>query len=150
MRRLAVCGLLIVLVACFGPQVTGYDAADPTRLVCPCDDGDTCYESAAKLAEQQGETAETGEPLLEYAQCACLEGSYAGCNTLGHFAKDWVDLCNASQDVAKACTMTGFIYEHAVRLPAGKSVHRDAALSKAAFAKACQAGSTVACRQTAH
>ncbi|HEY1958282.1 MAG TPA: hypothetical protein VGH28_21845 [Polyangiaceae bacterium] len=138
----------VMALVCCGPQVTGYDVSDPTKLTCPCDDPDTCYESAAQL-DQRGENAETGEKLLELSQCACLEGSYAGCNTLAHFAKDWVAACDADREPAKSCAIAGFIHEHAVRLPgsSGRSFHRDPAAAKAAFEKACRAGSATACRR---
>jgi TPR repeat protein len=139
----------VIAFAC-APQATGYDASDPTKLTCPCDDPQTCYESAARL-DEQGETAETGEQLLELAQCACLEGSFAGCNTLAHFAKDWVAACERGDDVARSCTIAGFVHEHAARVPegSGKTFHRDPVAARTAFDKACQAGSAVACRHGA-
>lgn len=133
------------LVACFA-QRTGYDPKDPTRLVCPCDDADACYGAAAAL-DQRGETAETGEELLELAQCACLEGSFAGCNTLAHFAKDWVAACDRGEKTADSCTIAGFVHLHAALVPpaSGRTFHHDAAAARAAFDKACAAGSAVAC-----
>jgi len=137
----------IVPIAC-GTQVTGYDPNDPTHLTCPCDDPQTCYEQAAEL-DKQGETAETGEKLLELSQCACLEGSMAGCNTLGHFAKDWVAACDRDAETRNSCAIAGYIHEHAVRVPqgSGKTFHRDPAAAKAAFDKACRAGATVVCNR---
>ncbi len=137
----------ILFCAC-GAQVTGYDASDPTKLTCPCDDGATCYEAAAQL-DKGGETAETGEQLLELSQCACLEGSMAGCNTLGHFAKDWVAACDRDDDPANSCAIAGFIHEHGVRVPNlnGRTFHHDPAAAKTAFEKSCRAGSVIACRR---
>ena len=100
------CVATAIAFAC-APQLTGYDASDPTKLTCPCDDPQTCYESAARL-DEQGETAETGEQLLELAQCACFEGSVAGCNTLAHFAKDWVAACDGTRH--RSCTIAGFVH----------------------------------------
>jgi hypothetical protein len=145
MRRVVVA--FVITIGC-GAQVTGYDPNDPTHLTCPCDDPDTCYEQAATL-DKQGETAETGEKLLELSQCACLEGSFAGCNTLGHFAKDWVRACDDDRETRNSCAIAGYIYEHAVRVPdrSGKTFHRDPAAAKAAFDKACRAGATVVCNR---
>jgi hypothetical protein len=139
--------IAVALVAC-GAQVTGYDPKDPTHLVCPCDDPQTCYDQAAEL-DKRGETAETGEELLELSQCACLEGSMGGCNTLAHFAKDWVAACDRDEDPKNSCAIAGFVHEHAVRVPdrSGRTFHRDAAAAKAAFDKACRAGATNVCNR---
>jgi hypothetical protein len=134
-----------VLVAC---GATGYDPHDPTHLTCPCDDPQTCYDEAAEL-DKRGETAETGEQLLVLSQCACLEGSLAGCNTLAHYAKDWVEACEHDEEPKRSCAIAGFVYEHAARVPerSGHTFHRDAAAAKAAFDKACRAGATNVCNR---
>jgi organic hydroperoxide reductase OsmC/OhrA len=68
---------IVVLAAGCAAQATGYDAADPTKLTCPCDDAETCYRSSAEV-DKRGENAQTGEQLLVLSQCACFEGSMAG------------------------------------------------------------------------
>ncbi len=140
--------LAVTLAAC-AASATGYDAKDPTKLTCPCDDPRTCYEAAADLDTARGETAETGEQLLLLAQCACFEGSMAGCNTLGHFVRDHVKACDRGESVATSCTISGFVYRHGVGLPrmSGASVHHDPAAAHAAFDRACRAGSAIACAQ---
>lgn len=144
--------LPVVLVgfACASKQ-PGYQPSNPTELVCGCHEPDTCYEEAAKLSKEKGETAETGEQLLYFAQCACFEGSFAGCNTLGHFAKDFVQACDAGQNVKDACTIAGFVYLHAVSIPSrsGRSFHTDPEKSQASFKRACEAGAKQACAQLA-
>jgi hypothetical protein len=70
----------------------GYDPSSPTHYTCGCDGADACYEAAASL-DGKGEKAETGEELLYLSQCACSQGSVGGCNTISHFAKDYVHAC---------------------------------------------------------
>ncbi|CAN5640544.1 hypothetical protein BH09MYX1_BH09MYX1_30090 [soil metagenome] len=137
-----------LLVACLG-GTPGYDAKDPTVIVCGCHDGQTCYDAAAEADSRLGETDESAEQLLYLSQCACFQDSIAGCNTLAHFAKDWVAECDAGKDVARSCAIAGFVHHHAVSVPprSGRSFHRDPAAAKAAFARACSAGSRIACAQ---
>lgn len=127
----------------------GYAADDPTRITCACGDGIGCYEAAAHLAERSGETAETGEELLYFAQCACFQGAMAGCNTVGHFAKDWVRSCDAGEDVRDACAIAGYVHEHGVRVPGGngRSFPRNATAASAAFKRACDAGAKTVCER---
>lgn len=124
----------------------GYSASDPGEITCGCHDGQSCYDAAAEV-DARGENGSTGEALLYYSQCACFQGSMAGCNTLAHFAKDWVSACERGDDVVNSCAVAGFVYHHGVRVPArnGRSFDRDAALAKASFERACAAGSAVAC-----
>lgn len=147
-RRLALAILCCAAIACAPP---GYNPSHPAEVVCGCHDGQSCYEGAAALAKERGETAETGEELMYYAQCACFQGSLAGCNTLGHFSRDYVKACEAGKDVATSCTIAGLVHRHGVRLPrmSGRSFDRDPAAARAAFERACQAGAAVACRHVA-
>jgi organic hydroperoxide reductase OsmC/OhrA len=140
MRSLA---LALVLAACNSP---GYDPENPGRVSCGCNSGDECYEAAASL-DAKGETAETGEQLLYYAQCACFEGAVGGCNTVSHFAKDHVAACKANRNVRDSCAIAGFVYRHGVQVPSlnGRSFDRDPAASAAAFRNACSAGAQIAC-----
>ncbi|HTR50012.1 MAG TPA: hypothetical protein VMJ10_04835 [Kofleriaceae bacterium] len=139
MRGLA---LVFVLAACNSP---GYDPANPGRVSCGCN-SDDCYEAAARL-DAKGETAENGEQLLYYAQCACFDGSTGGCNTVSHFAKDHVAACKADKNVRDSCAIAGFVYRHGVQVPKfnGRSFDRDPVASSAAFGKACSAGAQIAC-----
>ncbi len=139
--------LAAVVAACVTSGPLGYHPQNPTELTCPCDDGQSCYQMTVELAEQRGETAETGEGLLALAQCACFQGSSAGCNTLAHFGKDYLASCEAGREVATSCTIAGMIHRHALRVPAisGRSYDRDPAAAKSAFDRACQAGARVAC-----
>ncbi len=134
-------------VAC-GGGTPGYDANDPTKLTCGCHDGGACYAAAAATAERLGETGESAEELLSLSQCACFQGSRAGCNTLAHYAKDWVAACEGGKDVARSCAIAGFVHTHAVTVPqmSGKSWRRDATLARSAFTRACDAGSQIACK----
>ena len=133
--------------ACFSSPQPGYNPKHPSEVICGCHDPDTCYQGASDLASSRGENAETGEELLYFAQCACFEGSRAGCNTLAHFTKDWVRACESGTDPANSCTIAGFVYEHGVRVPngAGRSFDRDPAAAASAFKQACDAGSRIAC-----
>jgi TPR repeat protein len=136
------------LVACAG-KAPGYSASSPTEITCGCHDGATfCYDETAALAAKRGENADSAEELLYLSQRACFQESMAGCNTLGHFAKDWIKSCEHGDDVATSCTVAGFIYLHGVAVPRlnGRSYLHDPAASRAAFEKACAAGATVACR----
>lgn len=132
--------------ACAG-ATPGYDAADPTKITCECHDGESCYEAAAEAGSRRGETDESGEELLYLAQCACFQGSMAGCNTLSHFAKDWVATCERGEDIATSCAIAGFVHSHGVAVPAmnGRSFERDPAAAASAFGRACTAGSKLAC-----
>ena len=133
-------------------RAPGYDPSHPSKITCGCHDGQSCVEGATRVASQRGETAETGEELLYYSQCACFQGSMAGCNMLAHFAKDHVRWCAADQDVARTCTIAGMVHRHGVALPdtgamrPGRSFPPDQALAGEAFAKACRGGSEIACR----
>jgi hypothetical protein len=59
-------------------ETPGYQANEPGRVVCACDYPDACYEGAAKVSTERGETDATAEDLLYHAQCACFMGSQAG------------------------------------------------------------------------
>ena len=133
-----------VLASC-GPA-PGYHGG---KVVCGCHDPDTCYAGAAETASRKGENAETAEPLMYFSQCACFQGSRAGCNTLAHFAKDWTAACEDERDVATSCTIAGLVHEHGVQVPrlAGRSFDANPAKAKAAFERACQAGSRIACER---
>jgi hypothetical protein len=143
MRALAAA---LVVAAC-GPK-PGYVATEPDQLVCGCQSGYECYDEVSKLAAREGETAESSERLLYLSQCACFQGSTAGCNTISHFARDHVAACERGENVAMACTVSGFVHYHGVTVPRlhGPSFERSLAIAKIAFGKACRAGSTVACR----
>ena len=119
------------------------------KLVCGCHEPDTCYRSAADVASRQGANAETAETLMYFAQCACFQGSRAGCNTLAHFAKDWTRACEEGRDVSTSCAIAGFVYVHGVQIPrlAGSSFDADPAAAASAFQRACRAGSRVACER---
>jgi hypothetical protein len=137
--------------ACAIDREPGWSARNPTEVICGCHDGDSCYEGAAQLAARRGETADTAEELLYFSQCACFQGSLAGCNTLGHFAKDGVRACDAGRDVANSCAIAGFVHRHGVRIPPlnGRSWDRDPVAAAAAFDRACRAGAQVACPHVA-
>ncbi|MFT3764967.1 MAG: hypothetical protein QM820_05530 [Minicystis sp.] len=133
--------------ACGLFKTPGYNPSNPTEITCGCHDGVTCYEGASGLAAKSGENAATAEELMYFAQCACFQGSMAGCNTLGHFAKDWVAACDRDEKNADACTIAGLVHHHGVRVPQinGRSFPRDEAAAQAAFERGCRAGSQVAC-----
>jgi hypothetical protein len=139
--------LAALLPACGMFQTPGYDAASPGEVTCGCHDGETCYEGASSLAKEKGENDATAEQLMYFAQCACFQGSMAGCNTLGHFAKDWTRACTEDRDVKTSCAIAGLVYYHGLQIPRrnGRSFDRDPAAAKAAFEKGCKAGSPVAC-----
>jgi hypothetical protein len=84
-RDLALLGspLVILLASCAG-KAPGYSASSPTEITCGCHDGATCYDETAALATKRGENADSAEELLYLSQCACFQGSMAGCNTHGH------------------------------------------------------------------
>jgi hypothetical protein len=129
----------------------GYDPAHPTEIVCGCHDGTSCYDATAALASQKGETADSGEELLYLSQCACFQESRAGCNTLAHFARDWVAACDRGEEVATSCAIAGFVYRHGVRVPqwSGRSFDADPIAAGRAFDRACKAGAAAACRALA-
>ncbi len=139
--------MLVFLAACGVGFTPGWSPSDPTVLTCGCDEAVACYDAVAALDSREGETAENADELIYLAQCACFLGSMAGCNTLGHYAKDWVHACERGEDVARSCGIAGAIYHHGVRVPHphGRSVPHDPAAAKAAFDRACQAGSKTAC-----
>lgn len=143
--------VLLALAALAGAcglfQTPGYSPSNPAEITCGCHEGTECYQGAAELAKTRGENAATAEELMYFTQCACFQGSMAGCNTLSHFAKDWVAACDRGENVADACTIAGMVFHHGTRVPSlnGRSFPRDAAAAKAAFERACQAGSQVAC-----
>jgi TPR repeat protein len=143
----AAAALLALLASCVSEQ-PGYSPTQPTKIICGCHDGATCYEETAKLASKRGENADTAEELLYLAQCACFQKSMAGCNTLGHFAKDHIAACDRGDDVATSCTVAGFVYLHGMSVPkvSGRSYDHDNVLARAAFDKACKAASAPACR----
>lgn len=147
-KRVAILAALVLFVACVG-KTPGYSLSHPTEIVCGCHEPDECYDHASKLSKDRGETAATGEQLLYFSQCACFEGSFAGCNTLGHFAKDFVRACEGGDDVKNSCTIAGFVYLHGVRVPprSGRSYDADPAKASALFKRACEAGAAEACAQ---
>ncbi len=135
------------LPACALFQPPGYSASSPGQVSCGCGDGDACYSAAAELAKTSGEKDSTAEQLMYFAQCACFQGSVGGCNTLSHFAKDYVAACAQDRDVANACAIAGLVHYHGVQVPRlnGRSFDRDPAAAKAELEKACRAGSQVGC-----
>ena len=139
------CALALFVGACGLFATPGYDPDDPTKVVCGCHDGQTCFEAATALANEKGENAETGEDLLYYTQCACFQGSMAGCNIISHFAKDWVRACERGDDVKNSCAIAGFVHQHGVLVPQinGRSFPRDPEAAAKAFTLACNAGSPV-------
>ena len=58
------------VIACLG-GTPGYDPQDPTKIVCGCHDGQSCYDAAAETDTRLGETGESAEELLYLSQCAC-------------------------------------------------------------------------------
>ena len=66
-----------------------------------------------------------------------------------HFAKDWTAACEEERDLATSRTIAGLVHEHGVRVPrlAGRSFDADPAKAEAAFLRACQAGSRIACER---
>jgi hypothetical protein len=138
---------VVAFVACVHAQQLGYQPSDPGNLVCPCDDADTCYQEAARLDQEKGEKAETAEQLMVYSQCACFEGFIYACDTIGYFARDWVNACKNGVEIARSCAIAGFVFWHGVqnRGAHGRSFDRDVDAARSAFTKACQAGSKVAC-----
>jgi hypothetical protein len=142
-RSWVAAAIALALGACRSP---GYDPANPGRVSCGCGGPDECYEAAARL-DAKGETAESAEQLLYYAQCACFGGSIGGCNTISHFARDQVAACKAGQNFPDSCAIAGFVYRHGVQVPSsnGRSYDRDPVASVAAFATACSAGAQIAC-----
>lgn len=151
MRHGVLSALFLVLIAACTPSVPGYSKSQPSHLTCGCDGAQACYDGAAHLAESRGETADTGEELLYLAQCACFEGSMAGCNTIAHFAKDYVAACEAGKNAKDSCTIAGMVHLHGVRVPDrnGRSFEPDPAAASAAFAKGCEAGAKPACDHAA-
>jgi hypothetical protein len=120
-RRLALLARLLAagatLLAACASDPPGYSATQPTKIVCGCHDGATCYDATAALASRRGENADTAEELLYLAQCACFQESMAGCNTLGHFAKDHIAACERDEEVATSCTVAGFVHLHGMSVP---------------------------------
>jgi hypothetical protein len=125
----------------------GYSTSNPGQVSCRCDDGATCYQAAFDLASTSGEKDSTGERLMYLAQCACFQGSIAGCNALSHFAKDYVAACAADHDTATSCAIAGFVHYHGAQVPRlnSRSFERDPAAARTEFAKGCHAGSSIAC-----
>jgi TPR repeat protein len=128
-------------------QAPGYSTSDPGQVTCGCEGGADCYRAASDLASTSGEKDSTGEQLLYLAQCACFQGSVAGCNTLSHFAKDYIAACAQDHDAAMSCAVAGFVHYHGVQVPRlnGRSFDRDPAAARTEFEKACRAGSSIAC-----
>jgi hypothetical protein len=142
--------LLVLLSAC-ASQTPGYGVDKPGVVTCGCHEGDECYQQATDYAAAHGENDVSGEQLLYLTQCACFQESYAGCNILGHFAKDHVRGCEAGRNTKTTCTIAGFVYYHGAQLPRinGRSFDRDPVAARAAFTKGCAAGSQVACTYAA-
>jgi hypothetical protein len=142
--------LALLAIAGCAASAPGYSKSNPTHITCGCEPGDACFEAAGQLASSRGETAETAEELLYLTQCACFQGTMGGCNTISHYAKDYVAACAADRDPRTSCTIAGFVHHHGVRVPPlnGRSFDPDQASAAAAFDKACRAGSTVACQHT--
>jgi TPR repeat protein len=136
------------LLAACASDPPGFSATQPQKIVCGCHDGATCYDATSALASRRGENADTAEELLYLAQCACFQESMAGCNTLGHFAKDHIAACERDEEVATSCTVAGFVHLHGMSVPrmSGRSHDHDYAAAHAAFGRACKAGAAAACR----
>jgi len=128
-------------------QEPRYSASNPGQVSCGCEDGVACYQAASDLASTRGEKDSTGEQLVYLAQCACFQGSAAGCNTLSHFAKDYVAACAQDRDAATSCAIAGFVHYHGAQVPRlnRRSFDRDPAAARTEFEKACRAGSSIAC-----
>jgi hypothetical protein len=139
----------LVIAGCAG-STPGYSRTNPSQVTCGCEPGDACFEAAGHLASSRGETEETAEELLYLAQCACFQGTVGGCNTVSHYAKDYVAACEADREPRTSCTIAGFVHHHGVAVPRlnGRSFPPDQAAALAAFDKACRAGSPVACQHT--
>jgi TPR repeat protein len=118
-------------------------------VTCGCHDGPSCYDEAAQLASRRGEQAATAEELMYLTQCACFQGSSAGCNALGHFAKDAVKACEQGSKIDDSCTIAGLVYLHGVQVSPrhGRSYDRDPAIARRAFERACRAGAATACER---
>src|SRR6186997_3241919 len=69
----ALVAMPLAIAAC-ASETPGYQKEEPGRVVCGCDYPDVCYEGAAKVARERGETDASGEEVLYYAQCACFMG----------------------------------------------------------------------------
>ena len=125
-------------------------AAGPGTFRKYCDMGgaDACYAAASEIDSSQGENENTAEVLLDLVAKACERGSFAGCNTIGHYAKDAVAACEKGDEIKITCTIAGFVHRRGIKIPpmAGKSYDVDAKASDAAFKKACDAGSQPACK----
>lgn len=141
----------VTLLASCASEPPGYSPTQPTKIVCGCHDGTTCYEATAALASSRGENADSAEELLYLAQCACFQGSFAGCNTLGHFVKDHLAACERDEETATSCSVAGFVHLHGMSVPrmSGRSHDHDYAAAHIAFARACKAGAAAACRADA-
>lgn len=123
---------------------------DPTaiyRKYCELGGAQACYEAAASLASSKGETAETAEELVVFAQRACSRHVMAGCNTLAHYAKDAIHDCDRHDQERDTCAAAGVVWSRGVSVPPlnGASFEPDAAKAHTAFAVSCAAGAQVSC-----
>ncbi len=123
---------------------------DPTaiwRKYCELGGAQSCYEAASSLASTKGETAETAEELVVFAQRACARHVMAGCNTLAHYAKDAIHDCDLHDHERDTCAAAGVVWSRGVSVPPlnGPSFEPDAAKAHAAFAASCAAGAQISC-----
>jgi hypothetical protein len=119
------------------------------RKYCELGGARSCYEAASALASAKGETADTAEDLVMFAQRACARHVPAGCNTLAHYAKDAIADCDAGVEAKDSCAAAGFVYARGVDVPPinGRSIEADATRAAAAFARSCAAGAKISCNR---
>jgi TPR repeat protein len=108
---------------------------------------DACFAVAEQLSKQHGETAEVAEAIVTVGKRACVRGSMAACNVLGHLAKDFIGQCDAGQNVRNACAFAGVLHGQGLELPgmSGAGVAPDGARAAAELRRACAAGASRVC-----
>ena len=114
-----------------------------------CDLGgaEACYKAASTISNSQAETPETSKMIVKFGRLACHRGSLAGCNVMGHLARDYFQGCNSGIKVAVSCAFAGYLALEGLQLPplAGAPVPKNPELAITLLKRSCLAGAKVIC-----
>lgn len=116
---------------------------DPARF-CGLWGAEACFNLAAKVSRERGETAEAADAIVNAGMLGCRRRHQGACRVLRHLAKDMTRQCRANQNVRDTCMFAALAYEHGLleEYASSMSGENDVDL---ALKKSCAAKADVAC-----
>lgn len=119
------------------------------REYCDLWGAEACFTVAAEITKKYGEVADAAPDIVAAGTRGCRRHHIGSCNVMGHVARDYISQCDAGQNVANACMFAGLVHRNGLELPrvSGASFPVDRVRAREAFARACKAGTAVACRE---